>query len=264
MAVALTIAKPFETRLPERRSIWLQLAFDPVEVELEKNNTLHKYLIAKDSVTVSLSGAYSAAFVKTTVKCLHVFLRNEVFADVALQVYGRSSSSLDILPTLGQGDAVLGQLLLTAAHLVREPHSGYRSDYLARAIAAQLLGHHTQVRGQAPSPAVLEPLTKSQMRRIHEFLENNLVTNFLFVDLANAAGLSRTAFFARFVRTMNMTPHQYLQRLRVDKAKEMLTETNMSLAEIASVSGFSDQSHLTRLFKRHIGTTPARFRGKLE
>ncbi|MNU07967.1 HTH-type transcriptional activator RhaS [compost metagenome] len=57
-----------------------------------------------------------------------------------------------------------------------------------------------------------------------------------------------------------MPPHRYLINLRVEKARRLLEKTSMSIAEIAYECGFAHQEHLTRLFRRQTGTTPAAYR----
>ena len=60
--------------------------------------------------------------------------------------------------------------------------------------------------------------------------------------------------FRRFLET---TPADYLRQLRVDQARRLLAETERPIADIALETGFTDQSHLTRVFRRLLGETPA-------
>ena len=65
------------------------------------------------------------------------------------------------------------------------------------------------------------------------------------------------AHFARaFKETLGRAPHQYLLALRLARARRLIETSNASLSDIAQRSGFADQAHLTRLFKRAFGTTP--------
>lgn len=71
--------------------------------------------------------------------------------------------------------------------------------------------------------------------------------------LATLANLSIYHFareFIRFKRSTDVTPHNYLLRKRVERAKDMLAHTDYSLTEVALAAGFSDQSHLARIFAR--------------
>jgi AraC family transcriptional regulator len=69
-------------------------------------------------------------------------------------------------------------------------------------------------------------------------------------------------FGGSLVRSANtgLAPHQWLVQQRIAKAKDLLTRSSQSLADIASDCGFSDQSHFTRVFLRAVGATPAEWR----
>ena len=71
-------------------------------------------------------------------------------------------------------------------------------------------------------------------------------------------------FHATFRRETGDTPADRLAATRLDRAEDLLRETRLSIAEIALAVGFSDQSALTRSFRRRRGTTPAAFRGRLQ
>jgi AraC family transcriptional regulator len=79
-------------------------------------------------------------------------------------------------------------------------------------------------------------------------------------DLASRCGLSRSYFVRAFKLSMGMPPHRWLVRERVHRAAEMLERTNKSISTIAVSCGFSDQSHLTRVFCATIGSSPAAWR----
>jgi AraC-like DNA-binding protein len=79
-------------------------------------------------------------------------------------------------------------------------------------------------------------------------------------DLAELAHLSVSAFERAFKRHMQMTPNQFLNRMRITRAADDLCNTLNAIQEIAYRHGFSDQSHLTREFKKHFGKTPSEYR----
>ena len=83
-------------------------------------------------------------------------------------------------------------------------------------------------------------------------------------ELAEAAGV-HPAYLARAFRARHgISVGEYGRRLRLERAAAELARTDAPLAAIASEAGFADQSHFTRLFKRHVGTTPARYRRELQ
>lgn len=98
------------------------------------------------------------------------------------------------------------------------------------------------------------------LRTARDYLHDNFARSFRLVDVAKVAGvhpdhLSRS-FSARFRTTIG----EYVRRLRVEAAATRLLASDESIAAIAYGTGFSDQSHLTRTFKRLMGVTPGRYR----
>jgi AraC family transcriptional regulator len=83
-------------------------------------------------------------------------------------------------------------------------------------------------------------------------------------ELASLAKMSRSHFALMFRQLTGHTPHQYLLLVRLNHARKLIGQRNpsLSLAEIAATTGFCDQAHLNRHFRRFFGTTPAAFRSQ--
>ena len=79
-------------------------------------------------------------------------------------------------------------------------------------------------------------------------------------ELAGLCGLSRSYFTRAFKVSMGTPPHRWLVHQRVRRAGELLERTDESISAIALSCGFSDQSHLTRLFHATVGASPAAWR----
>jgi AraC-like DNA-binding protein len=127
-------------------------------------------------------------------------------------------------------------------------HTRPRSDLLAN---MRPLGRAPQRRGGLPPGTV---------RRVREYVETHLCESIDLAALAGIAGLSLYHFARAFKQSAGVTPHHYLVQRRVARAQEMLARTQLSLAEIAFATGFSDQSHFARHFRRTLGMTPGQFR----
>jgi AraC-like DNA-binding protein len=127
-------------------------------------------------------------------------------------------------------------------------HTRPRSDLLA---GLKQLAPVRQSRGGLPPGA---------MRRVREHVETHLSESVELAELAAIAGMSVFHFARQFKQSAGITPHHYLVEKRVERAREMLARTDLSLSEIAIVTGFSDQSHFARHFRQMLGLTPGQFR----
>jgi AraC-like DNA-binding protein len=116
------------------------------------------------------------------------------------------------------------------------------------------LGHLPVAEPPARSRGGLPPVVT---RRVCEYVESHLDQKISLDALASMAGLSTHHFARAFHQTVGMPPHSYLLSRRLERAERMLSETRLPLAEIAVATGFSDQSHLARHFRRRTGISPS-------
>jgi AraC-like DNA-binding protein len=103
-------------------------------------------------------------------------------------------------------------------------------------------------------------LSAGTLRRVRSYIDSHIEVAIDLQTLADIAGLSRSHFARAFKESTGMTPHAYVMGQRLQHARDLLTQSTLSLAEIAIVSGFCDQSHLSRVFRRQFGTPPLAFR----
>jgi iron complex transport system substrate-binding protein len=93
-----------------------------------------------------------------------------------------------------------------------------------------------------------------------EHMQENLSEQNRIDQLARMIGVSDDWLILRFKERTGLTPYQYLQRLRLDKAAAMLTSTDLSLSVIAEAVGYASGSHLSNLLKRKTGRRPEDYR----
>jgi AraC-like DNA-binding protein len=98
------------------------------------------------------------------------------------------------------------------------------------------------------------------LRRAERYIRENFTRKVSLQEIAGAAGLSAPYFSTIFKEEMGENLSSYLNRLRVEKAAEMLMDTGLSLSEIASSCGFEDQSWFSKIFKNYTGISPGRYR----
>lgn len=108
-------------------------------------------------------------------------------------------------------------------------------------------------------PPAPNGLGERALQRTHAYINKHLCENFTLSDLANAACISRFHFARLFRASTGSSPMEYVLKLRMEAAKEMLARGDQKIATTAAALGFFDQSHFTRTFRRMTGVSPRAF-----
>lgn len=152
--------------------------------------------------------------------------------------------------------------LRTLVQLVRDESRERRPGrevVLARLLEVLLIEALRATAGPAASAGLLRGLADARLaaaiRRMHE----SPTRPWTVVQLARAAGLSRSTFFERFSRAVGVTPMEYLLGWRMALAKDLLRREAVSVAEVASRVGYGSASTFSVAFTRHVGVPPTRY-----
>jgi AraC family transcriptional regulator len=101
------------------------------------------------------------------------------------------------------------------------------------------------------------------LRRVVEFMHANMDKQIGLKDLADCAGLSLSHFSLQFRASTNQSPHQYMLRLRVERSKELLKYSRLSVFDVGLAVGFRTQQHFAAVFRNSVGVPPSVYRTKL-
>ena len=161
------------------------------------------------------------------------------------------SQMAEVRPDLSVAPVV--RHLLQAAGQTLAPEQASAKGLIAQAMA--LLNH---------DPAVLQPgpsgLAPWQVRRVSDFIDENLGSPLPVAKLAAVAHLSTWHFCHAFKKRLGMSPHAYIIRKRVEKAQQLMLDTDEPLIQIALSCGLCSQSHLCNVFRRVTGCSPSAWR----
>lgn len=105
---------------------------------------------------------------------------------------------------------------------------------------------------------VLEDISSTHLTDVKTYIDEHFSALLSLDELSQRANVNKYTLIRQFTKAFGVTPFQYLQTLRVEKAKELLAE-NYSLISISTEVGFSDQSHFSRTFKNLSGITPKQY-----
>jgi len=140
---------------------------------------------------------------------------------------------------------------LAAEHRSGAPNGGLYTECLGLALAVHLLGHYKS------STALKRGLSRIQLRRVTAYIENNLEQDLSLAALAQVAHLSASHFKTLFKRSTGFAVHEYVIRRRVERAKQLLTRSELVASQVAASAGFAHQSHMARAMRRVLGVTPS-------
>ena len=189
---------------------------------------------------------------------VHFHIRRQTLEDAARDLGYEYTGAFR--PSVAGEDIVLAQI---AKSLL--PRFGGRSRPVSLALdqLELIIGAHIVQRYGESRPrrnVVGKGLAKWQRGRAVELLRENLDGSVRLADLAGECELSVSHFARSFKASFGVTCHQWLTERRIERAKELLALTKMTLADVASNSGFGDQAAFTRTFHRIVGATPGQWR----
>jgi AraC-like DNA-binding protein len=190
--------------------------------------------------------------------CLQLYIPEIIFEELASS-YGTPAISglafhADVV------DRVIQQLGAALLPSLAAPGPAGRQffDHIALALFSHLARAYGE-NGERPN-APAGRLTPSQEQKAMALLSMDLTQEPCIPEVAIACGLPPGRFVRAFRLATGIPPHRWLRQFRVDRAKELLFGSRLSLAQIAYDCGFSDQSHFTRVFSAAVGITPGAWR----
>ncbi|MDC7224489.1 MAG: AraC family transcriptional regulator [Spirochaetales bacterium] len=187
----------------------------------------------------------------------HVYFDDRSIQRTAEKVYDRGGEGWTIPDITYRIDR---EFMLLCQWLLHSPPEGIRENsLLAEQNIHMLMTYLTgKIFRPSPLPPVKGGLSPRNSRLLADYIHENSAENLHLDELADLAGLSEFHFQRMFKQSFGLTPHDYLNRIRVEKSMELIKE-GVPLAQVAGETGFSSQPHFTRVFKKVTGTTPGKY-----
>jgi AraC family transcriptional regulator len=194
-----------------------------------------------------------------TPEILTLYLRDAMVDRLVEEVFGRDPKQVELRPRLGVADPLLEQLALALLRAMcdGEDEAGLYTDQLAQAMTVHILHRHCSGIS-ARAPAINKSVPK--FARVVDYIDAAMEGDLTLAAMADVAGMNPFYFARAFRRQFGETPHRFVLRRRIDRAKRLLRETETPLVEIALNCGFASQSHFASVFHRHVGATPSQYR----
>ncbi len=176
---------------------------------------------------------------------------------------GIEPEGVEIVPLFSAPEAQLGRIGLS---LLSEMQSGglggeLYAESLATVLALHLLRNHSSLGRRSKRKTERgSGYSKRALGRATEYVNENLSRKLTLEEIAGAAHMSPHHFARTFKAETGISPHQYVIRRRVERAKTLLSGTDLGVAEVAEAVGFANQSHLAHHVGRLLGVSPAALR----
>ena len=167
---------------------------------------------------------------------------------------------VEIVPCLPAHDPLLNHITLVLRAVMES--QDLAGQLYAESLTDALVAHFLRRYGasQHSLQEVAGGLSPYKLQHTTAYIKDHLEQELSLATLA-AVGETSPAHFARlFKHATGLAPHQYVIRCRMDQAKQLLAETDLSLSEIGLQVGCADQSHFTALFRKHVAMTPKAYR----
>lgn len=181
-------------------------------------------------------------------RCLNI--KPEIMSQFMQELTGSEEVPLFASPVL-RGDELSGSLLRELHQMIMQEREDLAKEETFYFLLEQLVAagiSKTSIEAKAPP-----------VRRVTEHLLGHYTEKVTLEELAAVACMNKYSLLRLFTKTEGITPYRYLETIRIGKAKELLAQ-DLEPAEVALMTGFSDQSHLSKFFKEVIGLTPGQYR----
>jgi AraC family transcriptional regulator len=190
---------------------------------------------------------------------LQVYIRRSVYETAVNEMYGTSDA--EMLPRYAILDPLLEQLIFAIKRALQNGATADRlyMDTIAQMIAMHIARHHS-TRSRVVENRLPGTIADWRMQRLFEFIEENLGCDLSLIRMAAEVGVSPLHLPRTFKTATGQSPHRYVLRRRIERAKDLLIKTDTPILEVALSVGFSSQSHLSSWFSRVVGISPADYR----
>ena len=224
-----------------------------------KARTVERYLLCEGDSTMLDYSETSTVILHTAMDTVRLYVPRPTLQDFVQEEYGSREAHLKP-PQQVMRDPILYHLGASLSALLEHPEEN--NSLLVDHIALSLQSHLYQTYSATPalSRRARGGLAPWQESRAEEAMDAHLDKEIDIAQLAHECGLSTSRFARAFKESTGCPPHRWLLQRRIERARDLLLNSDKTLVEIAKACGFSDQSHLTRAFGQIVGTSPGLWR----
>ena len=227
------------------------------------NGPAQSVQLLRDNFSFRPSGVTFESSIEAPVRFIQVVQRRDTYDSIVSEMV--RGGAVNLKPLTGLHDPLVSQMVVTIANQIDhgfiDTMDTILTDALSTALAVRIVRHYVDRSAIELAPS--SGLSRKRLQRVRDYIEAHLDDRLTLTDLAGIACLSPYHFSRSLKLALGVGPQRYVMQRRLERAKALMRRTNQPLARIARESGFSDQSHLTSVFRRETGVTPSQFRAAL-
>ncbi|MBD2071500.1 helix-turn-helix transcriptional regulator [Leptolyngbya sp. FACHB-671] len=240
-----------------RHHLTLQLK-TPRKVELKANGKFNCQQLLPGNVCITPFQHLHAIRWEDEMEVLSLTLEPEFVAQTIQESV--NADRVELMMHRGQKDPLIREILFALKTELETgcPSGRLYGEAMGTALAVHLLKRYSTV--QSTLTAYEDGLPQRKLSQVLEYVQTYLDQDIKLVDLAELTGMSQYYFCRLFKQSMGVSPYQFVLQQRIERAKQLLQQKELAIADVALLCGFKNQSHLTTLFRKSTGVTPRIFR----
>jgi AraC family transcriptional regulator len=244
----------------DEHSICLSLAPRPVSLLQTQGDKTRTGLYAKGDFCITPAQMPFFCRWDSDDRLLQIRITDRFMAQVATEALSIDPARLEVIPTFRTRDPQLEAIAMLILTELKQENLGSSLyiDSLANVLAVQLLRQYSASKPQLAIYA--GGLPQRQLQQILEYIHAHLERDIKLADLAGLLGMSQFHFSHLFKQSIGTSPYQYLLQQRIERAQQLLKQTDRSIVDIAFECGFNSHSHLSKQFRQLTGMTPKSYR----
>ncbi|MBW4580794.1 MAG: helix-turn-helix domain-containing protein [Tildeniella nuda ZEHNDER 1965/U140] len=247
----------------DEHAICLSLASRPVRLMQIRGGKTYAGLYGKGDLSITPAKMPFFARWDGDDDYLQIRLASRFIQSVARETLAINSDQLELVPEFRTRDPQIEAIGLMLLAELKQENLGGRLyiESLANVLAVHLLRQYAAVK---PHLAIYEGgLPERQLLQVLDYMNDRLDQPIKLADLAQLLGMSQFHFSHAFKQAIGTAPYQYLLQQRIERAKQLLKQTDRSIMDIAFLCGFNSHSHLSKQFRQGTGVTPTAYRSQL-
>jgi AraC family transcriptional regulator len=244
----------------DEHSIYMSLVTRPVCLVQIQGGKTYAGLYVRGDISIIPAAMPVSARWEADDNYLQIRIASQFIQQVAKEALEMNGEHLNLLAKFRARDPhieAIGMMLLTELQQ-GNTNSKLYIDSLSNVLAVHLIRHYTAT--ESSLLIYQGGLSQRQLKQVLDYIRDYLDQNISLADLAALLNVSQFHFSHQFKQTLGVTPYQYLLQQRIERAKQLLKQSNRSITDIALLCGFNSHSHLSKQFRQVTGMTPKVYR----